>query len=750
MKKSLLSLLVLLALNQAIAQVQYPLVTIDSIQRRSAADLGANLDKSPLLGDTVRVRGVVMVPPGQAVATTVSTRWIWISSGSGSWSGLNIRDTDWTPTSIEGSFNLPQAIVGDSIEVVGVVEEFPTQASGTETQLNPLNNYLDSLGGNVRLLGPGSTYPGATGVAVPRVLVQELNDANNNWKPTTGEQHEGRFAEVRNLIVTQITASTGDRNRFICIDSLNNTIEIFDRHWVMRSNAATGNPNGTDKPAGIATVFPNFISPSVGTCYNSIRGIIEQITNNGVPSYVIAPFDTSHFRTRPCVVPSITAVTRNSTIPLPNTPITVTATVVDPSGTTPIDTVKLFYAFGTTTNAYTQLIMARVGTTNDYTAIIPGQPDTTFIKYFVRATNTSNIPTVFPAGAPSSGLLFVRVRASGNPTINDLQFTPLANGNSGYIGLQVSVTGVVTMRADSISITVTRLFLQQEGATEWGGLRVYGNNISQPAIAGNFNVGDRITVTGSVIENFNVTSITNVTAAVAASPATGTITPLNLNPANFTTVGTNNERFENMLVVFRGATASDSLYIVQTNADGTSNFGEYRVGRVLSTPTSGSRVLVGRAEGSRTVSYTNNATGITVRPPLVRDTVQFGDRMTSITGIMFFSFSNWKLIPRTNADYVNYTKAGFFVGIEDEASVLIDAQIYPNPADAALQIELNGSTSVHQLYITDMVGKRAKTATLNEGINTVRVDDLPNGQYILNLVNERTGRAKRTTFIINR
>lgn len=738
----------IVALTQAFAQGQFPLVTIDSIQRRTPSALGSNQDKSLLLGDTVRVRGVVMVPPGQAVATSVSTRWIWISSGSGSWSGLNIRDTDWTPTSIEGSFTLPQAIVGDSIEVIGVVEEFPTQTAGTETQLNPLNNYLDSLGGNVRLLGVSTTFPGAPGVAVPRVLVEDLNDGNNNWKPTTGEQHEGRFAEIRNLIVTQITASTGDRNRFICIDSLNNAIEIFDRHWVMRSNAATGNPNGTDKPGGIATVYPNYASPPVGTCFNSIRGIIEQITNNGVPSYVIAPFDTSHFRTRICVVPSITAVTRNIPIPLPNTAITITATVVDPSNTTPIDTVKLFYAFGSFNNNYTAVNMTRVGSTNDYTAIIPGQPDTTFIKYYVRATNTANVPTVFPAGAPNAGLLFVRVRASGNPTITDLQFTPLANGNSGYINLQVSVTGVVTKRVDSISATVTRLYMQQEGATEWAGLRVFGTNIA--SLANSFNVGDRITVTGTVVENSNVTSLNPITAIVAASPATGTITPVNLNPANFTTVGTNNERFENMLVTFTGATSTDSLYVVQTNADGTGNFGEYRVGRVLATPTSGSRVLVGRAEGSRTVSYTNNATGIIVRPPLVRDTVRFGDRMTSLTGIMFFSFSNWKLIPRTNADYVNFTPASIIAGIEDESNALLDAQIYPNPAAAALQIELKGTVSTHQLFITDMVGKLAKTAVLAEGLNTVRVEELPNGQYILNLVNEKTGKAKRTTFIINR
>jgi PKD repeat protein len=116
------------------------------------------------------------------------------------------------------------------------------------------------------------------------------------------------------------------------------------------------------------------------------------------------------------------------------------------------------------------------------------------------------------------------------------------------------------------------------------------------------------------------------------------------------------EKYESMLLKYKHPTAGQKLYVTQSNADGSAPFGEYRIGIDPLDSLSGSRVLAGRSSGNSSlyVSFVNDtsfAANMNVRPYYV----SLGNSLESVTGVLFYSFSNWKLLPRNNNDFVGYS-----------------------------------------------------------------------------------------------
>ena len=81
------------------------------------------------LNDTVKIRGVVMVNGGVAI-TSSGARWIWLrditASPSTPYGHITVRNPGAT-----SPFDLNDAKAGDTIEVVGIVQEFA--GAGTPT-----------------------------------------------------------------------------------------------------------------------------------------------------------------------------------------------------------------------------------------------------------------------------------------------------------------------------------------------------------------------------------------------------------------------------------------------------------------------------------------------------------------------------------------------------------------------------------------------------------------------------------------
>lgn len=675
------------------AMAQYPVKTIQEVQTVSPTNLQAGIDASPFLEtDTIRVRGVVVMDAG--LSTLQNGRQIWIQVNDGSpFSGIDIFQNHPSGTD-DGGTGILDLVAGDSVEITGTILEFQG-----ETELIPVNT---SPVTPIQLLGSGIT------VKSKLINAADLNDPQRNNIMTTGEQWEGMYVELQNVTVASVDYfSNGARVSFNVTDAAGNRVNVSDR-FISQRLPATG---GT------------FVPPNVGDFITSIKGVIAHSKN--VRGYELFPFQSTDI-VYGASAPAISGITRNFVVPSNTDQVIISANITDGNG---IRSASVYYAVGATSQNYIKVPMTASG--NIYTATLPVQAEGSFVKYFVEARDNSadsllsRIPNV-----PTEDPRFYVVR-NGALTIYDIQYTPFRNANSGFVDLPVTVSGVVTASSGDLGF----VYIQQENQTSWAGLPLVGSTALATLVT-----GDRVTVTGTVKEYFGLTrleAITNVTKT-----GTGTITPLLADVDSFRVFSlTGTEPFEGMLLKFTNP--GKSLYIVNTNADAPSNFAEYRVGKDTSDAGAGCRVLAGRvtstAFSSLNVSYVNDSIWV---PNLGVNQiiVQKGDSMTSLTGIMTYGFSNFKLLPRNNADFENYSTA---VGINSKYANKGKAIAYPNPSAGNLAIDyiLPAEAKNINVQLYNMLGQ-AVSAPIELGVSgtqELNVTQLPAGQYLYRISSSNLG-----------
>lgn len=690
--KSCYAFLFMLLLSLNSKAQQFPLVPIQNIQGWAGQFVPDSCSDGPnpiYLNDTVRVRGVV-INNGGLNETTGQTRWIWIrditADPSTPYGNISVRNSVATlPTDIN------TLVSGDTIEVIGIVTEFNPTTNG-ETQLTPVS---------VELL---SFEPGPAPQAVP-VQVGWLNgNLNSNSQPTnrltSGEKYEGNFVEISNVTVVNAIVS-GDRCRILVKDANENHIWIYDRFRTQR-------------------VSNGFVPPNIGDQYTSVRGIIESWKNGCDPAatnsrgYNINPFSLTHY-VKGASSPTIGNLRKSTPCPSPGSPVTVSAEITDDGSVTSAEVI-----YSTDGTTYTTLPATATGTR--YSAQIPSQADGQLVRYYFRAKDNLNNTTLVPNVPGQIPALFYTSR-TGGCTIRDIQFTPYPTGRSGYTGDTLILQGIVT--ASAATDNLGYVFIQQENQNEWAGIWVNGGSL----ITG-LNVGDKVSVTGTVEEYFGLTRLSNISNASVIASNQPVPAPIVLNPATLTTYDfTVNEKYEGMLVQLVNPAAGANLFVVDTNADATlnRNNGEYRIGADVNDPNTGCRVLAGRqgstAFSSLNVSYVNSplwqTTDGTMNVPFVQ--VLPGMEFSQVQGIMTYSFSNMKLLPRNNSDMT------LVAGIKNQAaeSGLV---IYPNPARNQLNVRLSGAGN-YSISILNSLGQEMYTGRFSGSETVLPISDLSAGLY---------------------
>jgi hypothetical protein len=694
MKHSFLFLLLVVLFMKVSAQ--YPLRSVFDIQNVSGANLSNCVDSSSYNGDTIRVRGVVVMDAkvGSVVNAQIANgRNTWIQvNGGGPWSGVNLVNFTGATTTTD----MLDLVSGDSIEVTGYVDEFQG-----ETQVVVL-----TTANSVTLLGSGQS------VSATPVTVDQLNDAARNNMLSTGEQYEGTYVELSNLTVTAVNLFSGNtRVSYDVTDASGGVINVSDRFLYQRMASATPNP-GT------------FVAPTVGDVITTLRGIILHSKNNcpgnNGRGYEIHPFKSSDV-VFGAQAPTITNIQRNPITPTSSQTATITADVVA-NGTNTLTSVTLNYAVGVSNTTYSQVAMTNTSG-NVWSASIPAQANGSVVKYYITASDnmslTSNVPSV---PAPTNATpLFYTVNDNGT-TIYDIQYTPFSNGNSGLKDQVVTVTGVVTASSNDLGY----VFIQQEGLTAWAGIMCIGTGL------GTVNLNDKITVTGTVKENFGMTRLENVSSVTLAG--TGSITPLQLRDTSFTVYGFNsNEQYEGMLISLI-PTSGTKVKVVDVNCDDgtnpTTNFGEYRLGSDTLAPNTGTRVLAGRqsssAFSSLNVPFVNDLTWQTTDCTInfTPNVVTTGLEWDYVNGILYYSFSNMKLLPRNAADFAGVSSR--------EEALFAEVSLYPNPASSNVSLSwANLTEEMLSCSIMDIHGRVVYSTTLNgnNGVETISVNELPNGLY---------------------
>lgn len=699
MRKQLLTFFI--ALTSLVGWAQYPTVDIDSIQYRNPQELANCLDSSSYAGDTVVLHGFVVVDGVENAFSPVNGGFLgsgqtWIMMDTIPFGGIDIWGDDLSDAMIE---NL---VAGMEVEMTGYIEEYQG-----ETEFVPLP---DTWGTAVTVLSAGNP------IHAKHIDVADLNDQNQVNNIVDGEQWEGMFVEINDVIVETVSFfSGGSRVSFVVKDALGNKVNIGDRFMAQRMAAQGG----------------TFVAPNVGDQFNSIKGIVIH-SKNGCSGtgrgYEIHPFDSLHYDYG-AAAPIISNVTRTPQVPTDAQSVTISADIEDIDGV--LVNTDLHYAVGATNPTFTTVPMTNtVGST--YEGTIPAQPDGSFVKYYVSAEDDSSLVTTVPNADPNLGTYFYTVRNNGL-TIYDVQYTPFSDGNSGYRFDTVTVTGVVTASAEPNNLGY--VYIQQENETEWAGIFVTGN-----PLLSQLSVGDKVTVSGEVEEYFGFTRIDDVTNVVPSGA--GTITPEFLTPYYFDEYNFNtNEKYEGMLIGLIDSLGG-KVWVVDENADDPNNYAEYRVGLDTAVADSGCRVLAGRqtssAFSSLNVSYVNDTIWATdagvmnAIPVVVNDSV----RMDTLCGVLTYSFGSFKLLPRNNDDFKGINVIAPSVGVDEMIQENARIEVFPNPASDDVNIHWNAN-GISTVRLFDMSGKEMIRSTTMSNNIIWNTNDLHAGVYVVYITGEQ-------------
>jgi hypothetical protein len=131
--------------------------------------------------------------------------------------------------------------------------------------------------------------------------------------------------------------------------------------------------------------------------------------------------------------------------------------------------------------------------------------------------------------------------------------------------------------------------------------------------------------------------------------------------------------------------------------------------------------------------------------------VELNATFDAIKGVLYFSFSNYKLTPRKNDDFVNYsTDVAYENNVPAEYSI---SQNYPNPFNPSTTIVYAlPKEDMVTLRIYNILGQVVKTlVNQNQAAGTYKVDfnakDLSSGIYFYNIQAGNFNQVKKMMLI---
>lgn len=751
MRHTLLSFMFLFALGlSSKAQFTYDTVNVFDIQFVDQNDLINCNDSSAYLGDTVTVVGYVASNGNRSELASGS-------SPTGHRPVINIVDTadggaggHFRGLQIHGFFDNNATTVLDNLEpgmlvfVTGIVDAFQH-----ETQIYPLDNSA--------VVVPGPTIPAPAPLSVP---VSDLNDQSGNNKPETGERWEGSYVELTNLTIIE-DLSFSNRRQYLAQDDQGFRVHIFDKFLAMKDGGwQTVNPNSPESN-GTLNPFP------VGTRLDTLRGIIDHSANGCFGGgqfsrgYRISPvYETDIVEGE--TPPIISNVSRDINFPGTSDDVEITADIVDVDGT--VQSATLYYTtdFSVATPSFTAVTMNNTQG-DQYAAEIPAQSEGTRVGYYIEAEDNDQNSATFPVtGAGQNQNTIIYTVRDGQAKIQDIQFVPYPEQDdaSPYEGLQVTVTGVVTSSWKAFDLGYT--YIQDPDADEFAGIMLV-NNIE----LGDLQRHQIVTVTGTVREEREFTQLDVSSINEIDSTRFDTITPVVVDPGDSASfAGRGWEKYEGMLVEYRNSTPGDSLYVTEARRD---PFGAWLVSSEQNAPRSRSAwVMTGiQAQQNWASVYVSVITDDTNQlpnsnAPMMVDVVPTStdQSMVAIQGLMTARFDVFKLTPRNNDDIIGFSvpldsaqlepstlpepdEENFVTELHESNSV----KVYPNPANDILNVNLLVRADDARAQLYDVNGRVVLSQTLNSKVNTLNLDQLSAGFYILRVVDGKSVLANEKVVI---
>lgn len=673
------------------SQSQYPLVTIQDIQFVPDSLQGSD-PPSPLNGDTVRVRGIALVRPvidpdtNRGVIISAGSRWsIYIQDPNGGlFGGLNILQQDTSSPGVQNTF-MDLVDTAQVVEFTGVIAEF----SSNTTQMNILTNPPVP----VQIISTEPKRPLPIEITLDEFFTPSLG---HNFK---AEKYEGMYVIVRNVI----TSDRQSNGNYKINDGFGNFAFIYNQSRYYKT--------------GSAGIIPGYAPPLDG----SVISYIKAIVTTRADAYYLVPMYPGDVGPSSATPPIISSIKRNTTLVAPNQPVEISASIKDLDGF--VTEAKLFYSVNG--GNVDSLTMTRsLIDTLLYKATIPGKLDSSLVDFYIRSKDNQNYISYNPQNLVTGKYFYFVLNRP--LTIQDVQYSPFGSGFSAYNGYHVQLQGIVTADTSDIpgiSGTPLRVYIQN-GASPWSGIQIGTLGTLGTSVL-NLKKGDNVTVEGAILESFNVTKIDSITLLTVNSASNP------LPAAQLLTTGTlgtgdgvvEKEKWESVLIKYA------NVLVDSANADGASNFGE-----IFVNDGSG-RTRVELQDGNHKYHNAWDANLIN-DPNLVQ--IKKGDRFTELNGVLFFSFSNYKLVPRKDDDFVGYLPNGICDEINLPTQFSL-TQNYPNPFNPATTISYSiPNAGEVNLKVFNVLGQEVKSLVSqyqNAGNYTVTFDasSFTSGVYFYSL-----------------
>lgn len=634
MKKLILSISVLATtlLFRAQSQNPYPILKIDSIQFVSQSKLSATPPndspdyvapmKNLTYRDTVRIEGIVLFDPRfYGLSASRKATYLAADTIARPWGGVMAMCEPAGSGVVPGAgqTNL-QALIAQSkfydnmkpgmkVRYTGVIRTFQGDNQINTLAANP------SWDNSVEILdfGPFKVKP-----APIQVSEIQLGNANTGYaqQKATGEKWEGVYVEIRDVNVLTRSASGASRWNWAVGDDQGNGLDIRDFSGFYR------NDNFTD------SVLPanRFTPPVTGTKISYVRGIVTEYIVSGQPRYGISPLYPDDIGPISYTPPTITNTNRIPVMATSADSVLVSAKIQ--LGSARMQQVRLFYKNGVNTPNFDSITLTRNTLPNDtmiWFGKIPPMQNGAVVVYRIR-------PIDFNGQFTTSADAAYLVTASGVKTIKELRYSPFANFNSIWNGdslFGIDVRGIVT--STNLVQGTTNILTLQNGTDSFNAIVV---NRSVNDGTASWKVGDSVSINSCLVrESFGITTLNNIRGSVISSG--------NILPAPKTNLSIDSIVAINAIIPSRSRLKAwegfifkfDSVYVVNKNADAPSNFGEFLINK--------NKIASG---GLRVDDISANL------PDLFNDGLAVGQLMKQINGVFYFSFSNWKLLPRDSND----------------------------------------------------------------------------------------------------
>lgn len=304
--------------------------------------------------------------------------------------------------------------------------------------------------------------------------------------------------------------------------------------------------------------------------------------------------------------------------------ITVTADAQGVEGAT-LTGVSLIY----TTPDTTDTLAMSVTSGNTYSATLPAFENFTPVSFYIEASDDNGLTgrapfsggyNFFVADDPISSISILQQTGDGQPGSS-----PLAG--SGAVPVNISAT-VVSSAGESGFITI------QDRSAAWSGVYV-----AEESGAENLDIGDIVSISEvEITEEFGVTFVELTDFETSGTNAEVDTMAVSLITQDITGSTVAYEQYEGVLLTF------DDVKVTTNQADGSSDFGEWEFG---STQGGGAADTLESGDGLRVDdAFTSNYGSD------LNDHVKVGAEMESLTGVLYYSFGNPKMILRSLDDVV--------------------------------------------------------------------------------------------------